>query len=134
MKISQETLTGLLQIRDYGDGFLMIQTAEGRSEKLTGSVLLSNAGIQSAPSLKAPNRMGVTSLLSQHVFDVLIVVTPTGASEQNWQLQTVFASAGIVAEFMPMGPACRTFNLIQSEGRAPLLWAELNNGLRPNLE
>ncbi|HET8807702.1 MAG TPA: Mth938-like domain-containing protein [Methylophaga sp.] len=127
MKISQETITGAHQIRDYGDGFLLIQLADGQMQRLTGSFILSSEQLQfSAPNFIEPTHIPLLfSTLESFEYDVLIVVTNEHMNANTALLMQEFRSAGLAAEFMDLGPACRTFNLLMAEGRKPLICASL---------
>lgn len=126
MKISQEAITGAHQIRDYGDGFLLIQLADGQTQRLTGSFILSSEQLQ-ASILDINNfaEDAIHSTLKAFEYDVLIVVVDQQINAGTAQLMQQFRRAGMAAEFMALGPACRTFNLLLAEGRKPLIWASL---------
>lgn len=127
MKISQEAITGAHQIRDYGDGFLLIQLADGQTQRLTGSFILSNEQLQDGiPDIsKQFSETLVLEALSTFEYDVLIVITSQQMNADIVLLMQQFRRAGLAAEFMALGPACRTFNLLLAEGRKPLIWASL---------
>lgn len=127
MKISQEAITATHQIRDYGDGFLLLQLADGQTQSLTGNFLISSETLQT----KSPNIQKTLiddvriSFLSEYNFDVLIVIVDEQINKNMAELMLSFRRAGIAAEIMSLGPACRTFNLLLAEGRKPLIWANL---------
>jgi len=127
MKISQEAITGAHQIRDYGDGFLLIQLADGQTQRLTGSFILSSEQLQTAvyDISKQFSETILLESLAAFQYDVLIVVTSQQMNTDIAMLMQQFRRAGLAAEFMALGPACRTFNLLLAEGRKPLIWASL---------
>lgn len=127
MKISQEAITGAHQIRDYGDGFLLMQLADGQTQRLTGSFILSSEQLQfSTPDIsKNFSETLALEALSAFEYDVLIVVTSQQMNADIASLMQQFHRAGLAAEFMTLGAACRTFNLLIAEGRKPLIWASL---------
>ena len=127
MKISQEAITGAHQIRDYGDGFLLIQLADGQTQRLTGSFILSSQQLQTlAPNLISINDIApLLTALETVEYDVLIVVTESHMNANTALLMQQFQHHGLSAEFMALGPACRTFNLLMAEGRKPLICASL---------
>lgn len=127
MKISQEAITAAHQIRDYGDGFLLIQLADGQTQRLTGNFILSSEQLQSptANISKQFSEAIVFEALTTFEYDVLIVVTSQQMNADIASLMQQFHRAGLAAEFMALGPACRTFNLLLAEGRKPLIWASL---------
>lgn len=127
MKISQEAITGAHQIRDYGDGFLLIQLADGQMQRLTGNFLLGSDQLQLPSAAITDNFPDPAALaqLNQFDHDVLIVVTHSELNTETAQLMQQSRRAGLSAEFMALGPACRTFNLLLAEGRKPLIWASL---------
>ncbi len=127
MKISQEAITGAHQIRDYGDGFLLIQLADGQTQRLTDSFFLSSEQLQTpAPDFNDTNDISlVFAALETFEYDVLIVVTHDRMNASTALLMQQFRHAGLAAEFMALGPACRTFNLLMAEGRKPLICASL---------
>ena len=127
MKISQEAITGAHQIRDYGDGFLLIQLADGQTQRLTGNFLLGSEQLLTSSAAITeyfPDTSAMTQL-NQFDHDVLIVVTSPRINAETAQLMLQSRRAGLSAEFMALGPACRTFNLLLAEGRKPLIWASL---------
>ena len=127
MKISQEAITGAHQIRDYGDGFLLIQLADGQTQRLTGNFLLGSEQLLTSCAAITeyfPDTAAMTQL-NQFDHDVLIVVTSPRINAETAQLMQQSRRAGLSAEFMALGPACRTFNLLLAEGRKPLIWASL---------
>ncbi|MEX0615257.1 MAG: MTH938/NDUFAF3 family protein, partial [Methylophaga sp.] len=63
--------------------------------------------------------------LTTFEYDVLIVVTSQHMNADIASLMQQFHRAGLAAEFMALGPACRTFNLLLAEGRKPLIWASV---------
>ncbi len=127
MKISQEAITGAHQIRDYGDGFLLIQLADGQTQRLTGNFLLGSEQLQTFSAVITDNFADPAALaqLNQFDHDVLIVVISPRLNAETAQLIQQSRRAGLSAEFMALGPACRTFNLLLAEGRKPLIWASL---------
>ncbi|MDX1573926.1 MAG: MTH938/NDUFAF3 family protein [Methylophaga sp.] len=127
MKISQEAITGAHQIRDYGDGFLLIQLADGQTQRLTDSFILSSEQLQTpAPDINDTNDISsIFNVLKTFEYDVLIVVTDEHMNASTVLLMQQFRRTGLAAEFMALGPACRTFNLLIAEGRKPLICASL---------
>lgn len=127
MKISQEAITGAHQIRDYGDGFLLIQLADGQTQRLTGNFILSSEQLQSlVPNISKQFSEAIAlETLTAFEYDVLIIVTSQQMNADIASLMQQFHRAGLAAEFMALGPACRTFNLLLAEGRKPLIWASL---------
>lgn len=125
MKISQEAITSAHQIRDYGDGFLLIQLANGQTQRLTDSFLLSSEQLQALPPnyLTSTDASPLLAAIKTIEYDVLIVVTQTQMNADTALLMQKFQHAGLTAEFMALGPACRTFNLLLAEGRKPLICA-----------
>ncbi|MCX4190064.1 MTH938/NDUFAF3 family protein [Methylophaga sp. OBS3] len=127
MKISQEAITATHQIRDYGDGFLLLQLADGQTQRLTGNFLLGSETLQ----MQSPNIQNTLNVddgrnfLADYNFDVLIVIVDEQINKNMAELMLSFRRAGIAAEIMSLGPACRTFNLLLAEGRKPLIWANL---------
>ncbi|MDT8311195.1 MAG: MTH938/NDUFAF3 family protein [Methylophaga sp.] len=127
MKISQEAITGAHQIRDYGDGFLLIQLADGQTQRLTGSFILSSEQLRTlAPDFISTNDITqLLAVLETVEYDVLIMVSESHMNATTALLMQQFQHRGLYAEFMALGPACRTFNLLMAEGRKPLIWASL---------
>ena len=67
----------------------------------------------------------MSAALETFEYDVLIVVTGQCMNTDTATLMQQFCRIGLAAEFMALGPACRTFNLLLAEGRKPLIWATL---------
>jgi uncharacterized protein len=127
MKISQEAITGAHQIRDYGDGFLLIQHANGQMQRLSGNFILGSEQLLTPTAAITEHFPDLSAIkqLNQLEHDVLIVVTSPRINAETAQLMQQSRRAGLSAEFMALGPACRTFNLLLAEGRKPLIWASL---------
>lgn len=123
MKISQEAVTDANMIRDYGDGFLVIQTPDGGTTHLTKNALITAVAIITAPPVAplevvAPSQIDYLKSLNS---DVFIIVSQQGLTPDSLKIIQQLSCEGIATEVMQQGPACRTFNLLISEGRQPVL-------------
>lgn len=123
MKISQEAVTGANSIRDYGNGFLVIQTSDGLITHLTQNALITPSAIITTPPVNPLEVVDQTQIefLKKLNSDVLIIIHEQGLTLECLKQIQQLTCEGIATEVMQQGPACRTFNLLITEGRQPLL-------------
>lgn len=121
--MSQEAVTDANQIRDYGDGFLMLRTGEGEQLKVQQMAMITAENIIISPPLDPVNLISDTQLdyLKTLNSDVLLLVSASGLTRELSKQLLHLNQLGIATEVMQLGPACRTFNLLISEGRKPAL-------------
>lgn len=126
MKISQEAVTDVLVIKSYGDGFLLVQPPQQPPQKISQNCIITpdavvldldlDAIVETADKAQLDN----IQLLQP---DVVILINEAGITPETLKLAARFAEMGIAMETMLLGPACRTYNLLLTEGRKPVLLA-----------
>ncbi len=126
MKISQEAVTDVLVIKSYGDGFLLVQPPQQLPQKITQNCIITPDGLVLELDFDAIVETADNVQL-EHIQllqpDVIILVNEAGITPETQRLAANFAEIGIAMETMLLGPACRTYNLLLTEGRKPVLLA-----------
>ena len=108
MRINEVVYNDALPVDGYGPGFFRVG-----GEVFEGGVLLTPAGVtgwsgygEAAPLLDLAG-----------VIDVLFLGTGAEIAHIPADLRTRLEDAGIGVESMATGPACRSYNVLLSEGR-----------------
>ncbi|MDK2123358.1 Mth938-like domain-containing protein [Parachitinimonas caeni] len=117
MKLQSHALTHLNTFTGYGDDFVMIN-----AQRHTGSMLV-------MPERMAPWRPDSFDALQAEDFAELIAFKPelvllaTGSQQRfpHPRLTSALMQAQIGLDAMNLGAACRTYNILMSEGRQVLL-------------
>ena len=124
MKLSQEAVFEYNQIHSYDNNAVVI-----RKKHQTGLETYQAGFLLSPDALFTDWSVSAIEQLSQHDFqrlqqlspEIIIFVYNKGLTAQLQQLVQPLTQAGIGVEFMALGPACRTFNLLVNEDRQVLL-------------
>jgi uncharacterized protein len=115
MRINEITFTGPPPIDSYFDGGFRIAGALHE-----GSALLIGAEILSWP-VTEPARLDVSmfqpAFERADAFDVLLIGTGDEIAPLPATLREAFEEYGVGADFMATPAACRTYNVLLSEGR-----------------
>tara|TARA_R110002110_G_scaffold249410_2_gene465603 strand:+ start:2149 stop:2526 length:378 start_codon:yes stop_codon:yes gene_type:complete len=106
--------TRLSLIQRYGEGRFRIS-----GESYTGSVLVTPEGVIPTPAgtLGEVDAAAVQAAIGDTVIDILLVGCGGAIPRLDNDFQAVMKAAGISAEPMDTGAACRTFNVLVTEGR-----------------
>lgn len=131
MKISQEAVTDALVIKSYGDGFLLIQSANQSQQQITRNCILTPEGIFDALDLnRFDENISDTQIEKIKSFqaDVVIMLHNEGLTPRSIKITHTFYQYGISLEVMSLGAACRTYNLLLNEGRKPILLVNFAGG------
>lgn len=117
MKISQEA-RHLNAVRSYNEKQLLINDTW-----YSQSILISQNQITSPWNIQAICELNETHLpeLLTHHPEIIIIGHQQGPSPHPISLITALARLRIGVEIMPIGSACRTFNLLLSEQRSVVL-------------
>lgn len=124
MKISQEAVTDAFIIKSYGDGFLLIQTANQQQQRITHNCTLSPDGIFDMLDLKRFVEKQDNSFLEKiksFKADVILLVNNEGITPNTLKLTAKLVEHGLSLEVMSLGAACRTYNMLVNEGRKPIV-------------
>ena len=115
MKLHQHNAEEGAVINGYGDGFVQINGEDRRR-----SVLLTADGVvaadlpPSAESLTADHLRRVAESVRAEVF---LLGAGNTAPPYKTEWLAPFAAAGISLEIMSLPAACRTYNILQGDGR-----------------
>jgi uncharacterized protein len=124
MKFSLETTTDKNYIQSYGPDYIVV-TSDSHSEtlQLTKSVILSpDQIITDRPALTYPelSKSDIFLLKSLEPELLIFVLDPTISSFPP-EIVVAFNADGIGVECMVLAAACRTYNLLVTEGRRVVL-------------
>ncbi len=108
MRMNEIVYTDAAPIDGYGPGFFRIA-----GELREGALLLGPTGTQAWAGYEAPEPL---LALAGHV-DVLFIGTGAETAHIPADLRRQLEDAGLGVEVMATGPACRTYNVLLSEGR-----------------
>lgn len=108
MRINEVVFTGALPVDGYGPGFFRIG-----GEVREGAVLLTPEGVR--PWAGYEDEAPLLALAED--IDVLFVGTGAETAHVPAALRHKLEEAGVGVEGMATGPACRSYNVLLSEGR-----------------
>ena len=108
MRLNEITFTDAAPIDGYGPGFFRIG-----GQVFHGAVLTGPSGTGPWSGLQDPAPL--LGLAAQ--IDVLFIGTGADLSQIPFELRTALEEAGIGVEIMNSPAACRTYNVLLSEGR-----------------
>ncbi|HUQ09552.1 MAG TPA: Mth938-like domain-containing protein [Steroidobacteraceae bacterium] len=117
MQFTQHNPEGLNVIRSYGADFVTVNGEEIRTSCIVGpDTLIRDWPPRDVPSLEVVHLAPLLELSPE------VVVLSTGARQQfpRAALRAEFATRKIGIEVMEIGAACRTYNVLVSEGRKVL--------------
>lgn len=126
MKITQEAVTDALVIKSYGDGFLLVQSPQQPPQKIKQNCIITPDGLIFDLDLDAIVDTADKALLENIRLlqpDIILLINEAGITPETLKLAAGFAEMGIAMETLLQGPACRTYNLLLTEGRKPVLLA-----------
>lgn len=106
--------TRLSLVQRYGEGRFRIS-----GESYTGSVLVTPESVIPTPveTLADVDAGSVQSAIGDTVIDILLVGCGGAIPRLDSSFKSAMKAAGISAEPMDTGAACRTFNVLVTEGR-----------------
>lgn len=108
MQLTEVTFDGQPPVDAYGPGFFRVQ-----DDPRTGPLLLSASGISKWGGLDDADSL----LALKDQFDILFVGTGPDIAPLPIALRETLEHASIGAEVMSSPSACRTYNILLSEGR-----------------
>lgn len=119
MKISLEAALSRYHIRSYSDGFIVIQTPNNQTQQVSFPLLITPDSLITGSDVPEPGNFDSEQLkiLQGLQPEVLLMVDPSLSFQQKINLNRSLAPLAISAEWMTLGPACRTFNLLQQDQR-----------------
>ncbi|EMR13555.1 hypothetical protein MPL1_04527 [Methylophaga lonarensis MPL] len=119
MKISLEAVLSRYHIRSYSDGFIVIQTPENQIQQvsfplfITPDILITGRDVPELGKFDSEQ----SRILQTLQLEVLLVVDDSLDFRQKTDFNRSLAAIAISAEWMTLGPACRTFNLLLQDQR-----------------
>lgn len=108
MKLSEVTFGSQPPVDAYGPGFFRVE-----NQPREGALLLSAKGITGWEGLQDPAPL----LALADSYDILFVGTGVDIAPLPASLRDTLEEAGVAAEVMSSPSACRTYNILLSEGR-----------------
>jgi uncharacterized protein len=124
MKLSLEAVSEYNQIHSYDDNKVVIRPQhQDRLDAiesnfiLTPDTLIRDWSVNDIKQISAQQLAELTSLDPE----VILFATGSGLSATHLKISQSLMQSAIGAEFMDIGAACRTFNLLVSEQRKVLL-------------
>ena len=108
MQLSEVTFEDQLPVDGYGPGFFRVA-----GQLHHGAMLLSSTGITGWGGYDDPD----TLIAKARHFDILFIGTGGEIAPLPAPLRQTLDTAGIAVEVMASPSACRTYNILLSEGR-----------------
>jgi uncharacterized protein len=124
MKFSLEAISGANVIHSYGDNYIVIRTKEDVDLKqLDSSLILMRDQIISDWHIKDIMQLDVSDVKELKNLDPEVLILAHGSSVYSLppKLMVEFYAQSIGVECMPLGAACRTYNLLVAEDRKVVL-------------
>jgi uncharacterized protein len=124
MKFSLEAISGANVIHSYGENYVVIRSKEYvELKRLDSSLILMPAQIISDWHIKDIMQLNVNDVKELKNLDPEVLILAHGSSVYSLppKLMDQFHAQSIGVECMPIGPACRTYNLLVSEDRKVVL-------------
>lgn len=102
------------RITAYGAGFVAVDETV-----FTGTILLSGGALETDIGVRRPDDLSASTITRLGAHDPEVVILGTGARHvfPPRELFAPLARAGIGVEIMSTPAACRTYNILDSEGR-----------------
>lgn len=123
MKISLEAALPRYHIRSYTDDFIVIQTPENQIQQHSFPLLITQDSLITGSDVPEPGNYNSKQLevLQGLQPEVLLIVDASLDFPQKINFSQRLSPLAISVEWMTLGPACRTFNLLQQDLRNAVL-------------
>ena len=124
MKFSLESIADANVVHSYGENFVVVRTKEYvELKRLDSSLILMPDQIISDWHIKDIMQLNVNDVKELKNLDPEVLILAHGSSVYCLppQLMVEFYAQSIGVECMPLGPACRTYNLLVAEDRKVVL-------------
>ena len=123
MKLSQESNSQYNQLHTYGDDFIVIKKDNNELQRIDTNLVVTPQQVIEAISVDDITQLSDSdiNLLTALDPEIIIFVTGSGLSEFTFQISARFNQHHIGTEFMSLGAACRTYNLLVNEDRNVVL-------------
>ena len=121
MKFSLETASDKNYIQSYGHDHIVIKSSQySESHQFNSDLILSADKILTDHSFSADGKLADSDILLFNKLDtevIIFVTNETFVSFLSPETRVALTKNNIGVECMPLGPACRTYNLLMTEGR-----------------
>jgi uncharacterized protein len=124
MKFSLEAISDANVVHSYGEHFVVIRSKEYVDlKRLDSSLILMPNQIISDWHIKDIMQLNVSDVKELKNLDPEVLILAHGSSVYSLppKLMVEFYAQSIGVECMPLGPACRTYNLLVAEDRKVVL-------------
>lgn len=118
MKFSEEVSTDINLIHEYEDTFVVVKTKQSELVTVSKNLVITSQQLITEYKINSITDFSDSDLNYIKNLDPEIVILSPGSSIQlSPQRSMKFSEHQIGVEMMPLGAACRTYNLLVSEGR-----------------
>lgn len=124
MKFSLEEKSGANEIHSYGEDYIVIRSQEYVDlKRLDSSLIMTPSQIISNWHIKDIMQLDISDVSELKNLDPEVLILANGSSVCSLppKLMLEFYAHEIGLECMPLGAACRTYNLLVSEERKVVL-------------
>ena len=122
MKFSEDISTDINLIHEYDDSFIIIKTTKLEFITARKNIIITPQQLITRYELNSITDFSDGDIKYIKDLDPEVVILSQGSSIQlSPQIIVKFSSQQIGVEMMPLGSACRTYNLLASEGRRVIL-------------
>lgn len=124
MKFSLEENSGANEIHSYGDDFIVIRSKEYVDlKRLDSSLIMTPNQLISDWHINDIAKLQMNDIVELKNLDPEVLILTNGSSVYSLppQIMIAFYTQSIGVECMPLGAACRTYNLLVAEGRKVVL-------------
>jgi len=124
MKLSLEAVFDYNQIHSYDDNNVVIRPQhQDRLDSIETNFILTADTLIRDWSASDIQQLSATHVADLQRLDpeVILFATGSGLTVEHQKIAQMFVPHQIGVEFMDLGPACRTFNLLVTEQRKVLL-------------
>lgn len=124
MKLSLEAVSEYNQIHSYDDNNVVIRPQhQNRLDTIKTNFILTPDTLIRDWSVSDIQQLSVAQLAEIQALDpeVILFATGSGLTVELHKIAKSFTQQNVGVEFMELGPACRTFNLLVTEQRKVLL-------------
>ena len=122
MKFSQEVPSDTNLIHEYDENFIVIKTADSELITVDASLILTSNQVITEYTINPIIDFSISDIKYIKNLDPEVVILTYGSSVQlPPQVIVNFSKQAIGVEVMSLGAACRTYNLLVTEGRRVVL-------------
>lgn len=130
MKFSQEIVSQANHINSYDDDHITVRACDKNDlQRIDSSLLLTQDQIITDWQPQKLTQLSHSEIAYLKELDPEVVIFAPGSNHDaiSAELLIAFSENSIGVEYMPIGAACRTFNLLIAEGRRVALVIRFHN-------